>query len=69
MAGSGLAGISQCPSKGAREANCEVLGSGTFFFRFENKQSNADLDEHGGIKREALLSSLGCLGVSRMAAA
>lgn len=31
--------------------------------RFENKQSGADLDDHRGIKREALMSSLGCLGL------
>lgn len=27
--------------------------------RFENEQSGADLDDHRGIKREALMSSLG----------
>lgn len=38
--------------------------------RFENKQSGADLDDHREIKREALMSSLGRLGLGgRMMAA
>lgn len=38
--------------------------------RFENKQSGADLDDHREIKREALTSSLGRLGLGgRMMAA
>ena len=38
--------------------------------RFENKQSGADLDDDREIKREALMSSLGRLGLGgRMMAA
>lgn len=38
--------------------------------RFENKQSGADLDDHRGMKREALMSSVGGLGLGgRMLAA
>lgn len=31
--------------------------------RFENKQSGANLDDQRGTKEEALMSSLGCLGL------
>lgn len=45
-----------------REANSEVLETGVLL-RFENKQSSADMVNHGGIQREdALLFSLGSLG-------
>lgn len=37
--------------------------------RLENKQSDANLDDHRGTKKEALMSSLGCLGLGgRMSA-
>lgn len=47
--------------KSSREPEYEDLVA--VFVRFENKQSGADLDDHRGIKREALMSSLGCLGL------
>ena len=50
------------------EPEHEDLGAG--FVRFENKQSGADLDDDREIKREALMSSLGHLGLGgRMMAA
>lgn len=47
--------------KSSREPEYEDLAA--VFVRFENKQSGADLDDHSGIKREALMSSLGCFGL------
>lgn len=41
----------------SRKANYEVLETGVL--RFENKQSSADMDDRGGVQREALLSSPG----------
>lgn len=67
MAGSAVVVItSHCPSRAAENQNMKIWG----LVRLENKQSGNDLNDHRRTKREALMSSLGCLGLGgRMMAA